>query len=326
MVESQKRNRTLPGIRVGHASDVRGLTGCTVILCERGAACAADVRGSAAGTRDLETCRPGHITEHVHAIFLTGGSAFGLDAAAGVMTYLESHGVGFRAGKSVVPIVPAACIFDLNVGSARARPDARMALAACRAAGRVVQEGSVGAGTGATVGKINGVTCATKGGVGFYSMKIAKGATVQALAVVNAYGDVMDPRTGNILAGARRKAQAAEFVGTVHQMFRGARAGGFGATNTTLAVIMTDALLDKTQLTKVAQLAHDGFARSISPVHTRFDGDLAFALSLGRKHPDLDVIGIAAVEVVAQAILRAVRCARGLGGVPSLNDLAKMSG
>ncbi len=326
MAESQKRNQTLPGLRVGHASNLRGLTGCTVILCERGAACAVDVRGSAAGTRDLETCRPGHIVERVHAILLTGGSAFGLDAAAGVMKYLESRGVGFRAGKSIVPIVPAACIFDLNIGSARARPDARMALAACRAAKRVVKEGSVGAGTGATVGKINGVACATKGGIGFRSVRIARGATVQALVVVNAFGDVLDPGPGEILAGARSGKRTADFVGTAGQMLRRAGVGGFGATNTTLAVIITDAHLDKTQLTKVAQLAHDGFARAISPVHTRFDGDLAFALSLGSKRADLDSIGIAAAEATAQAIKRAVGCARGLGGVPSLNDLAKMHG
>ncbi len=364
-MESSKQNRTLPGIRIGHATDLRGLTGCTVVLCERGAACAVDVRGGAAGTRDLETCRPGHIAERVHAILLTGGSAFGLDSAAGVMRYLESRGVGFRAGKSVVPIVPAACIFDLNIGSARARPDAQMALRACRAAagvrtlagtGRVVGtvamagaragtfavaggqnvvEGSIGAGTGATVGKINGIACAMKGGVGFASVKLSGsagprrsragsgGATVQALAVVNAFGDVINPSNGNILAGARRGRRSIEFLGTTGGMLQGIERKGFGRDNTTLVVIMTDAALDKIQLTKVTQMTHDGFARAISPVHTRFDGDLAFGLSLGRKRADADAVGIAAAEATACAIVRAVQCARSLGGVPSWNELAR---
>jgi L-aminopeptidase/D-esterase-like protein len=352
--ESPKSNRTLRGIRVGHATDLRGLTGVTVILCGRGAPCAVDVRGGAAGTRDLETCRPGHIAEQAHGILLTGGSAFGLDAAAGVMTYLESRGVGFRAGRSRVPIVPAACIFDLNVGRASARPGAAMAMRACRAAagegGRLVREGSVGAGTGATVGKINGVACSTKGGVGFYSVQLpgpgaeaarrgggvaelggrarwdrgelGGGIIVQALAVVNAFGDVLNPSNGNILAGARRGPRSAEFVGTTGRMLQGIEGKGF--VNTTLVVIITDAALDKIQLTQVTQMTHNGFARAISPVHTRFDGDLVFALSTGRKRADLDAIGTAAAEVAAQAIVRAVKCAQGLGGVPSWQDLARM--
>jgi L-aminopeptidase/D-esterase-like protein len=349
--KSAKGNPTLPGFRVGHAADRRGLTGLTVILCGRGAVSAVDVRGGAAGTRELETCRPGHIAEHAHAILLTGGSAFGLDAAAGVMRYLESRGVGFAAGRSRVspirvPIVPAACIFDLNVGSPRAWPDSALALRACRAAagpgGRFVREGSVGAGTGATVGKINGIACAMKGGVGFYSIRLpgpggargaskravtrvrksGAGATVQALAVVNAFGDVLNPSNSNILAGARKRPSSADFLGTTAKRLQAIDRKAFG--NTILVVIMTDAALDKIKLTQVTQMTHFGFIRAIFPVHTRFDGDLVFGLSLGRKSAEVDSVGIAAAEAAAQAIVRAVTCARGLGGVPSLRDLARM--
>jgi L-aminopeptidase/D-esterase-like protein len=319
-----ERARTLPGIRIGHASDFRGLTGCTVILCEHGAVCGVDVRGSAAGERELAACQPGHIVERVNAILLAGGSAFGLDAAGGVMRYLESRGVGFKAGTCRVPIVPAAVIFDLHIGSPRARPDAAMAMRACRNARRTIEEGSVGAGTGATVGKLRGMPCAVKGGVGFYSLRLAGGVTVQALAVVNAFGDVLDPGTSDILAGARRSPASAEFVRTTQEMYRGKIRKGFGSTNTTLVVIMTDAALDMIQSIKVTQMTHDGMARAISPVHTRFDGDLAFALSVGRKRADVNTIGTAAAEAAAQAIVRAVKRARGLGGVPSWNDLARM--
>jgi L-aminopeptidase/D-esterase-like protein len=320
---STEAGRTLPGFRVGHASDFRGLTGCTVVLCEAGAVCGVDVRGSAAGTRDLETCRPGHIVERVNAILLTGGSAFGLDAAAGAMRYLESRGVGFAAGKVRVPIVPAAVIFDLGIGSAKARPDAGMALRACRHAHRIVEEGSVGSGTGATVGKIRGMACAVKGGVGFSTLRLAGGVSVQALAVVNAFGDVLDPATGAVLAGARRAPGSATFLQTAAEIYRGKPRQAFGGTNTTLVVIMTDAALDKVQATKLAQTAHDGMARAISPAHTLFDGDLAFALSLGRKRADLNALGASAAEATAQAIVRAVKSARGLGGVPSIRDLPR---
>lgn len=314
-------SKTLPGFRVGHASDFRGLTGCTVVLCESGAVCGVDIRGSAAGTRELAPCLPGHLVDRIHAILLTGGSAFGLDAARGVVEYLESRGKGFPAGRVRVPIVPAAVIFDLNLGSAKARPDARMARRACRTASRRVVEGSLGAGTGATVGKLLGIARATKGGVGFHSLDLANGVSVQALAAVNAFGDVVDPATGEILAGARLSADSAEFVNTAHQMFRGRTRKSFGATNTTLVVVMTNARLTKLQTTKVAQMAQDGMARAVRPVHTQYDGDLVFALSLGTKHADLNIVGTAAAEATAQAIVRAVDAAEGLGGVPGLKGL-----
>ena len=312
---------TISGVRIGHASDLKGLTGCTVVLCEGGAVCGVDIRGSAAGTRDLAPCLPGHVVERVHAIFLSGGSAFGLDAAAGVMEYLEARGVGFPAGKVRVPIVPGAVIFDLHLGSSKARPDRRMALRACRTANRKVVEGSVGAGTGATVGKLFGIERATKGGVGFSSLELERGVRVQALAVVNAFGDVVDPRTGKVLAGARLSPDSAEFAGTAESMFAGRARHGFGAAHTTLAVVVTNAALDKVQTTKAAQMAQDGLARAICPVHTQWDGDLVFALSLGRKQADVNTVGTAAAEATAEAIVRAVETAKGLGGVPSRREL-----
>ena len=311
----------IPGVRIGHASDFKGLTGCSVVLCEAGAVCGVDVRGSAAGTRDLAPCFPGHVVERVHAIFLSGGSAFGLDAAAGVMEYLEGRGIGFPAGKIRVPIVPGAVIFDLHLGSSSARPDRRMALRACRRASREVVEGSVGAGTGATVGKFFGIDRATKGGVGFGSRELQGGVRVQSLAVVNAFGDVVDPRSGRVLAGARRSRDSAEFVGTVESMFEGRAGQGFGATHTTLVAVMTNAAFDKIRMTKVAQMAQDGLARAIRPVHTQWDGDLVFALSLGRKPADVNIVGTAAAEATAEAIVRAVETAEGLGGVPSCREI-----
>lgn len=315
----------MPGIRVGHASDFRGLTGCTVVLCEAGAVCGVDVRGSAAGTRELTPCLPGHLVGKVHAIFLTGGSAFGLDAAAGVMKHLEERGVGFPAGGVAVPIVPAAVIFDLHLGSAAARPTAKMALAACRKATSHVEEGSVGAGTGATVGKLLGMGCAMKGGVGFGSQTIFGGIRVEALAVVNAFGDVVEPFTGRILAGARTAPSSSDFADTPRQMLQGKVRRAFALESTTLAVVWTSARLDKLQTTKLAEMTHAGLARALRPVHTMFDGDLVFALSLGSaargRVADLSTLGTAAAEAVAVAIVRAVEQARSLGGVPALRNL-----
>lgn len=318
---AKEKVRTIPGIRIGHASDFRGLTGCTVILCEGGGVCGVDIRGSAAGTRELAPCLPGHLVERVHGVLLTGGSAFGLEAAGGIMQYLEARGVGFAAGKNRIPIVPAAVVFDLMLGSAKARPNQGMARWACQNAAPEVVEGSVGAGTGATVGKLLGVSHATKGGVGFHSLTLTRGAVVQALAVVNAFGDVVDVSTGQVIAGARTSPHSEEFVRTTEQMFQGRLRKSFGGTNTTLVVVMTNALLDKLQATKVAQMAQDGLARAIRPVHTQFDGDLVFSLSVGQKRADLNTAGSAAAEVTAEAIIRAVKTAKGLGGVPSWAEL-----
>jgi L-aminopeptidase/D-esterase-like protein len=318
----------IEGIRVGQVSDFDAVTGCTAILCERGGAVAGvDVRGGAAGERELETLRPGHLVERVHAILLAGGSAFGLEAAGGVMRWLEEQGIGFDTGVARVPIVPAAIIFDLGIGDARRRPDAAMGYeAAKRATSDAVEEGSVGAGTGATVGKLFGVKRATKGGLGSATLTLGNGAQVAALAVVNAFGDVRDPATRKIVAGARVSETSAEFVDMVAQMKRGAARKDFASpalTSTTLAVVATDARFDKLGVTKIAALAQNGLARTIAPVHTMFDGDVVFALSLGEKQADVNTVGTAAADAVAAAIVRAVTKARSLGEVPALRDLKK---
>jgi L-aminopeptidase/D-esterase-like protein len=318
----------IEGIRVGHSTDLAGCTGCTVILCgPEGARAGVDVRGSAVGERELEALRVGHLVERIHALVLAGGSAFGLEAASGVMKYLEEQGVGFDAGVARVPIVPAAILFDLAIGDARRRPDAKMGYeAARRASTGAVEEGSVGAGTGATVGKLFGMKQATKGGLGTTTMELNGVVKVSALVVVNAFGDVRDPTTGKILAGARRAEKAAEFANTVQQMKRGLARKGFASPaatpSTTLGVIATNAEFNRVELTKIAALAQNGLARTIAPVHTMFDGDVVFALSLGEEQADVNTVGTVAAEAVSQAIVRAITQARSLGGIPSAQDLA----
>ncbi len=307
------------GIRVGHATDTRALTGCTVVLCEQGAVGGVDVRGSAPGTRETDLLRPMNLVERVHAVLLTGGSAFGLAAADGVMRYLEERGIGFHVGTVRVPIVPAAVIFDLMVGDATVRPTAEMGYAACRAAsGGAVEEGSVGAGTGATVGKLLGPTSAMKGGVGTWSIGLPGAVTVGALVVVNAFGDIRDDETGQILAGARDPSTG-RFLDTVQTLLTVEGGRGF-ATNTTVGVIATNAKLTKEEANKLAQLAHDGLARVVSPAHSLYDGDTLFALSLGNAQGDAVSLGVAAAKAVAEAVKRAVRLARGIPGVPGLAD------
>ena len=318
------------GIKVGHYTDRQGITGCTVVLCEGGAVGGVDVRGSAPGTRETDLLRPSNLVQQVHAVLLTGGSAYGLDAASGVMRWLEERGVGFDVGVGVVPIVPAAVLLDLAIGDAKARPDAGAGYRACQAAtDGPVEEGSVGAGTGATAGKLLGPRLATKCGLGSASVKIGKGIVVGAIAVVNAFGDVVDPDTGAIVAGTRRPVVGG-FVDTARQM-----QGGLGQTilslaSTTLAVVATDAYLTKEGANKVAQMAHDGLARAIRPVHTMFDGDTVFALATGAppkrgSATDPSVVGTAAAEVVAQAIVRAAGQAQSLGGIPAARDLKRKS-
>jgi len=320
----------IAGIRVGHASDFEAVTGCTVILFgPEGAAAGVDVRGGAVGERELETLRLGHLVERIHGLLLAGGSAFGLETAAGVMRCLEEQDIGFDAGVARVPIVPAAILFDLGIGESRRRPDAAMGYEAARraTAGRV-EEGSVGAGTGATVGKLFGMARATKGGLGTAKVDLPGGVKVSALAVVNAFGDVRDADTGKILAGLRRSPGSPQFADTVAQMKRGAVRRGFGqpapvATHTTLAVVATNARFERIALTRIAAMAQDGLARTIAPVHTSFDGDVVFAVSLGRKRADVNTVGQFAAEAVARAIMHAVQKARSLGGVPAVRDLGR---
>ena len=315
----------IPGIRVGHSSDQEGCTGCTVVLCPEGTVGGVDVRGSAAGTRELDALSPLHLVPHVHAVLLAGGSAFGLDAAAGVMRFLEERGVGFDVEVTRVPIVPTAIIFDLRIGSAVARPNPAMAYAAClQAADGPIPEGSVGAGTGATVGKLFGITRAMKSGLGTACVAMPDGLRVAALTVVNAFGDVRDPQTGVLLAGARETQASRRLADTAAAMRRGAGNRGHSGENTTLAVVATNARLTKIQATKMAQMAQHGLVRTIIPVHTTLDGDLVIGLATGEQAAeaaDLNRIGLAAAEAVAEAILRAIRKATMLGGIPAWRDL-----
>lgn len=312
----------IPGFLVGHASDSVGCTGCTVILCPEGTVGGVDIRGSAAGTRELDALSPLHLVPHVHGVLLAGGSAFGLDAAAGVMQYLEERGIGFDVQVTRVPIVPTAILFDLRLGDARARPDARMAYAACQqAADGPIAEGSVGAGTGATVGKLYGIGRAMKAGLGAAGLDLPGGVQVAALAVVNAFGDVCDPSTGRLLAGAREAPESLRLVDTAAAMRRGVTRQGYTAESTTLAVVATNARLTKAQATKMAQVAHQGLVRTIVPVHTTLDGDLVIGLATGMVEADVDVLGLAAADAVAEAILRAATKATALGGLPAWADL-----
>jgi L-aminopeptidase/D-esterase-like protein len=303
----------IPGIRVGHVTDEDALTGCTVILCERGAVGGVDIRGGAAGTRDLGPLDPSHIAPHVHAIMLSGGSAFGLDAAGGVMRYLEERGYGYRVGRACVPIVPSAIIFDLSIGDPRVRPTVSMGYAACeQAIAEPVAEGSVGVGTGATVGKAHGIACAMKGGLGTASQSFAEGLVVAALVVVNCWGDVV--KDGEIIAGTRDPQGG--FANTAHLLRRGDLTRAMRELNTTLGVVATNARFNKVELNKIAQLAHQGLTQTIAPVHTMFDGDLVFALSLGSQAADLHRVGFAAADLLAQAVIRAVTQAQSRGGIP----------
>jgi L-aminopeptidase/D-esterase-like protein len=307
----------IPGIRVGHVSDFQAIKGCTAILCTQGAVAGVDIRGSASGTQETPTLDPGHVTQEIHGILLAGGSAFGLEAASGVRRYLERQGVGFDTGAAKVPIVPAAILYDLGIGKADVRPTAAMGEAAAAAAtDDAVKEGSVGAGTGATVGKLLGMKLATKSGLGSFTVTMGP-VMVSALVVVNAFGDVRDPATGKVIAGLRQTPEGMEFGDTQNQMKQGASGAVLGG-NTTLAVVATNVRLTKVQATKLAQQASLGMARTIYPVNTMFDGDTVFALSIGRQSGDINSLGIAAAEAVSEAILRAVKLAKTLGGVPGL--------
>ena len=312
----------IPGIRVGHVTDEDALTGCTVILCEQGAVGGVDVRGGATGTRDLGPLDPAHIAPHVHAILLSGGSAFGLDAAGGVMRYLEERGYGFRVGRACVPIVPSAIIFDLSIGDLRVRPTVSMGYAACaQATAEAVPEGSVGAGTGATVGKAHGIEWAMKGGVGTASQTFADRVVVAALVVVNCWGDVI--KDGEIVAGTRNPQGG--FANTLHLLRRGELLQTIRELNTTLGVVATNARFNKVELNKIAQLAQQGLMQSIAPVHTMFDGDLVFALSLGTQAADLHRVGFAAADLLAQAVVRAVTQAKSCGGIPCYAEITGLA-
>jgi L-aminopeptidase/D-esterase-like protein len=321
----------IEGIRVGHAHDEAAVTGCTVVLCEKGAVAGVDQRGGAPGTRETDALQPVHLVSKVHAIMLAGGSAFGLDAASGAVRYLEEKKVGFSVGVARVPIVPAAILFDLAIGSAKRRPDAEMGYQAClNASAKTPAEGSVGAGLGATVGKILGMGQAMKGGIGSAVIDVGGGVKVGALIAVNAFGDVIDPQNGHILAGARslRKGPLrigkGKFADSLQVMKSLAGRTIFGAAqrgNTVIGVVATNARFDKEGATKVARMAMNGLARCLRPANTMLDGDTLFALATGKRKADVNIVGAFAAEAVIEAVLRAVRTARSAGGVPALQDL-----
>ena len=298
-------NQTLTaidGIKVGQATDATARTGCTVVLCPAGATAGVDVRGAAPGTRETDALRPGRLVQKAHAVLLTGGSAFGLDAAGGVVQYLEEQDVGFPAGPVRVPIVPAAVIFDLGVGDAKVRPDRHMGYQAClNATDAPVAMGTIGAGTGATVGKAPGIT-ASPGGVGSACKYLDSGLIVAAIVVVNALGNVVDPDTGEIVAGGKENGS---FVDITERLLDAHLVPG---TNTTIGVVATNATLSPAEVNRVAEMAHDGMARAIRPAHTMFDGDTLFSLATGAHTiSGVNTVGMLAAEVVAAAIVNAVR-------------------
>jgi L-aminopeptidase/D-esterase-like protein len=321
----------IDGIRVGHAQDFEAVTGCTVVLCEKGTVGGVDQRGGAPGTRETDALQTVHLVDRVHGVVLAGGSAFGLDAASGVVRYLEEKKVGFNVGVVRVPIVPAAILFDLGIGSSKRRPDAEMGYQACLNANRKAPaEGSVGAGTGATVGKILGTGQAMKGGIGTAAIEIGAGVQVAAIVAVNAFGDVIDPETNEIIAGARSlkkgpvrigKGKFADTMKVMKSLVGRTVVGAAQRGNTVIGVVATNAKFDKESATKVARMAMNGVARTIRPANTMLDGDTIFALATGKRKADMNIVGAYAAEAVAQAILRAVQNAKGLGGIPGIRDL-----
>lgn len=316
----------VPGLRVGHHTLSERPTGCTVILCEAGATAGVDVRGSAPGTRETDLLSPTNAVEKAHAILLSGGSAFGLDAASGVMRYLEEHNIGYKIGElGVVPIVPAAILMDLGVGNFKIRPNADSGYKACVAAGTgPLAEGNVGAGAGATIGKMFGAKFAMKSGLGTASVKVGDtGIVVGVLVAVNAVGDVVRPETGKIIAGARSE-DGKGFRDSMNAVMNGYRVVMKSGENTTIGVVATNAPFNKTQMTKIAQMAHDGYARAVNPVHTMSDGDTIFSMSTGTANVKADVsaIGAVAAVVMSRAIVRAVMQATSLPelGLPAYRD------
>lgn len=308
----------IPGFLVGHATDLEGRTGVTVVVCEKGAVAGVDMGGFATGSAEMDVMNPLHITPAVHAVTLAGGSAFGLEAGCGVRRHLEKKGVGFLFGGTRVPIVPSMILFDLGFAKPGVRPTREMGEVACGAASdKAVVEGNVGAGTGATVGKLFGLERAMKGGIG--SMTVAtKNARVSALAAVNAWGDVRDPATGKLVAGCRKSAGSKELLDTEKALLAGARRPPAAGGNTTLCVVATDAKLSKVGASRLARHGQTGLVRALSPGHGMVDGDIVIAMSCGAIMEDFDALGVAAAEAVAGAIVRAVKAARTMNGVPGL--------
>lgn len=316
MGEALENITDVPGVTVGMVSDPVAMTGCTVVLVEGGAIAGVEVCGAAPGSRETDLIRSRHKEVEVHAVVLSGGSAFGLDAATGVVRYLEERGLGRDVGPAVVPIVPSAIIFDLRVGDPRRRPDAAMGYRACLSARKgKIPEGNAGAGTGATTGKALGIERCMKGGQGSASLSLPNGVTIGVLVVVNAFGDVYDLH-GRQLTGPRDPSGCG-LLRTVDIFERMDEYREWYSQNTTLAVVATDALLDKDAANQVARMAANGLSRTIFPFNTMVDGDTVFALSTGKKQAQVDHIGAVAAELLSRSVIRAVKAARLLGGVPA---------
>ena len=311
----------IPGLRVGHVTDTVGLTGCTVILSDAPAVGGVEIRGWAAGVHGLEFLDPRHLVPTVDGILLAGGSAFGLEAIWGVMQYLEERGVGFATSQTVVPHVAGAILYDLGVGDPRARPDRAMGYRAAAAARPgPVEEGNVGAGTGATVGKLGGVARATKGGLGCAVGEL-DGVHLGAIMAVNAVGDVRDPETGRLIAGARDATDGRRLIDTAAALAAGVPAPAFRPVNTTIGLVATTAALDRVEAGRVARLAMEGFTRALSPPHLATDGDTLFSLSVGAASAPVETLGRALADLVARAIVRGVRAATAAAGLPAARDL-----
>ncbi|MEA4826810.1 MAG: P1 family peptidase [Clostridium sp.] len=313
----------IEGIKVGHAQDLEAATGCTVIICEEGAVAGVDVRGGAPGTRETDLLNPINMVDKVHGILLTGGSAFGLDAASGVMQYLEEKGIGFDVGVTKVPIVCGAALFDLVIGSHKIRPDKKMGYEACiNSQNKGCLEGNIGAGTGATVGKVLGPEFSMKGGLGTYTIKVGE-LIVGAMVAVNCLGDVIEPKTSRIAAGVlsedKKSFRNTEDIMVAKydnkkNLFNG---------NTTIGIIATNAKLTKSEINKVASMGHNGFARAIYPVHTMFDGDTIFSMATGKVQADINVVGLLGARAMEKAIISAVKNADNLCGYKCYRDFAK---
>ncbi len=307
------------GIKVGQAEDTNGLTGCTVIICEEGATCGVDVRGGGPGTRETDLLDPINMIQKVHAVVLSGGSAFGLESTCGVSKYLEEQNIGFDVGVAKVPIVTGAVLFDLVVGNPKCRPNIEMGYEACKNASyKELKQGNYGAGCGATVGKIKGIEYAMKGGIGSYSIKLDNGLVVSALIAVNAFGDIYED--GKVIAGVLSDDKES-ILNSYELMKNGMNKGGFNIDNTTIGVVVTNAKLDKAGCKKVSQMAHNGYAKSIFPIHTPHDGDTIFTMATGEVESDITILGSLATEVVQKSIISAIKNAESVNNIISYKDM-----
>lgn len=309
----------IKGIKVGQIEDIEGLTGCTVVICEEGAVCGVDVRGSAPGTRETDLLDPINMVQKVHAVVLSGGSAFGLESTCGVSRYLEEHNIGFDVGVAKVPIVAGAVLFDLVVGDPKSRPDIEMGYKACEVANdKELKQGNFGAGCGATVGKVKGAEYCMKGGIGSYSIKLDNGLIVAALVAVNAFGDVYE--NGKVIAGVLNN-EKSKVLNTYDLMKNGVNSGGFNIDNTTIGIVATNAKLTKAECKKISQMSHNGYAKAIFPIHTPHDGDTIFTISTGEVESDVTLLGSIATEVVEKSIINAIKNAKSIDNIPSYEEI-----